>query len=84
MTAAQAKTQRKGGKGKGKKASGGNQVFIDGSARWVRSQDMSFFHCWDGAGAGRAAYFYQDPRDFVGLFATDPVQTSLRFSTREK
>ncbi|MDB6038980.1 MAG: prepilin-type N-terminal cleavage/methylation domain [Verrucomicrobiales bacterium] len=71
-------------KGKGNKATGGNQVFIDGSARWVRAQDMSFFHCWDGIGASRAAYFYQDPRDFTGIFATDSVQKSLQFSTREK
>jgi hypothetical protein len=71
-------------KGKGNKPIGGNQVFVDGSARWVRAQDMSFFHCWDGAGAARVAYFYQDPRDFTGIFATDPVQKSIRYSTREK
>lgn len=71
-------------KGKGNKATGGNQVFIDGSARWIRAQEMSFFHCWDGTGAGRTAYFFQDPRDFIGVFATDTTQNSLRFITREK
>lgn len=67
-----------------KKAVGGNQVFIDGSARWIRAQEMSFFHCWDAAGTSRAAYFYQDPKDFEGIFATYAVQNALRFTTREK
>jgi prepilin-type N-terminal cleavage/methylation domain-containing protein len=71
-------------KGKTKKATGGNQVFTDGSARWVKAEQMSFFHCWDGAGASRAAYFYQDPKDFQGIFATEAVQRSLRFTTRER
>ena len=70
-------------KGRSPKATGGNQVFVDGSATWIKSLEMSFFHCWDGAGAGRAAYFYQDPKDFTGPFASDGVQRSLRFTTRE-
>jgi prepilin-type N-terminal cleavage/methylation domain-containing protein len=71
-------------KGKSKRPDGGNQVFVDGSSRWIKAQEMSFFHCWDGSGSSRVAYFYQDPKDFVGIFATAPVQNSLRFSTREK
>jgi prepilin-type N-terminal cleavage/methylation domain-containing protein len=70
--------------GKSKKAVGGNQVFADGSARWIKAQDMSFFHCWDAAGSGRAAYFYQDPKDFEGPFAMASAQNALRFTTREK
>jgi prepilin-type N-terminal cleavage/methylation domain-containing protein len=71
------------GGGRGKKATGGNQVFADGSARWYRAQDMSFFHCWDAAGTGRAAYFYQDPKDFDPVRWSDTVRRALRFSTRE-
>src|SRR5688572_18343052 len=70
-------------KGKGKKPIGGNQVFADGSASWIKATQMSFFHCWDGAGASRVAYFYQDPKDFQGNLASATVQNSLRFTTRE-
>ena len=70
-------------KGKGKKPVGGNQVFADGSASWIKATQMSFFHCWDGGGASRVAYFYQDPKDFQGIFASVNVQNSLRFTTRE-
>ena len=41
---------------------GGNQVHIDGSARWVRFDEMIFIHTWS-ASAGdstRISYFYQD------------------------
>jgi prepilin-type N-terminal cleavage/methylation domain-containing protein len=37
---------------------GGNEVFIDGSARWVKSQDMYYIHTW--AVGSRELYFYQD------------------------
>jgi prepilin-type N-terminal cleavage/methylation domain-containing protein len=71
-------------KGSTAKPVGGNQVFIDGSALWIRAQTMSFFHCWDGAGGGRAAYFYQSPADFEGTMATPSVQDPLRFTSRER
>jgi prepilin-type N-terminal cleavage/methylation domain-containing protein len=70
-------------KARGNRPSGGNQVFADGSARWFRAEEMSFFHCWDAAGNSRAAYFYQDPKDFQGPFASAAVQNALRFTTRE-
>ena len=37
---------------------GGNEVFADGSGRWVRSKDMFFIHSWNPT--ARHLYFYQD------------------------
>jgi prepilin-type N-terminal cleavage/methylation domain-containing protein len=36
---------------------GGNQVFIDGSARWVKLRDMLFIHSWN---VTRELYIYQE------------------------
>ena len=37
---------------------GGNEVFIDGSARWVKYTEMFYIHTW--AVGSRELYFYQD------------------------
>jgi len=39
---------------------GSNQVFADGSARWIKAADLRFLHSWNPG--GRACFFYQEPR----------------------
>ncbi len=38
---------------------GGNQLYMDGSARWVQFRQMLFIHSWN-TGGSRDAYFAQD------------------------
>jgi hypothetical protein len=37
---------------------GGNEVFVDGSGRWVKSREMVYLHTWDTSNF--EFYFYQD------------------------
>jgi prepilin-type N-terminal cleavage/methylation domain-containing protein len=67
-----------------RKPLGGNQVFIDGSARWCRANEMSFFHSWSPSrGGGREGYFYQDTKDIDPNSPLGKALPRLRFSFLE-
>jgi len=60
--------------------SGGNQVFMDGSVRWVRAQQMFFLHSWSPGWDGqRISYIYQDSSDFDARLQSASVLNSLKF-----
>ena len=40
---------------------GGGQLFMDGSSRWIKFEQMYYLHSWGGD--TRRAYFYQAPDD---------------------
>jgi prepilin-type N-terminal cleavage/methylation domain-containing protein len=48
-------------KTRGNLPDGGNQVFVDGSARWIKFQQMYVLHSWDPA--QRVSYMYQEDVD---------------------
>ena len=63
-----------------KQPEGGNQVYIDGSARWIPFEDMYFVHTWQNFG-GRdwryndyQAFFYQ--QDLGEYGKREPVKAS--------
>jgi prepilin-type N-terminal cleavage/methylation domain-containing protein len=66
--------QHKGGRGKF--PVGGNEVFVDGSAQWIRIEKMRFLHTWDVG--GRQAYFYQEESDFPDRLRTILDQANMR------
>jgi prepilin-type N-terminal cleavage/methylation domain-containing protein len=49
---------------------GGNEVFVDGSAHWIKGKDMMFIHTW---ASPRELYFYQDD-----LGAMEAIRASLK------
>jgi prepilin-type N-terminal cleavage/methylation domain-containing protein len=52
-----------------KMPAGGNQLYVDGSANWVKFDKMIFIHSWNPSGI-RDAYFYQED---LGVLANQPL-----------
>ena len=44
---------------------GGNEVFADGSAKWIKYETMYLFHEYNGATGARQFFWYQDATDFA-------------------
>ena len=51
-------SQLPGHKDRGALPAGGNETFIDGSARWIKGSTMMYIHSWNQSTA--ALYFYQE------------------------
>ena len=47
-----------------KSPAGGNEVFADGSARWIKYQSLYLFHQYQGYTGVRQFFWYQDQTDF--------------------
>jgi len=58
-------------RGQGKVPVGGNQVHMDGSAKWIPFKNMYFIHSW--APDSRKAYFYQED---LGSYTNNPVKAA--------
>ena len=46
---------------------GGNEVFVDGSARWVPARQMRYIHSWTGD-TSREVFFWQENLEVMEPF----------------
>jgi len=57
---------------------GGNQVYIDGSAEWIKAQKMLRLHSWNWT--DRISYFYQKSDDFPTGLNSPSAMANLKFT----
>jgi hypothetical protein len=59
---------------------GGNELFVDGSSRWVSFNQMYYLTTWKTAlPNSREAFFYQDSSDFDPALAAQLPQLASSF-----
>ncbi|MEO6033787.1 MAG: prepilin-type N-terminal cleavage/methylation domain-containing protein [Verrucomicrobiota bacterium] len=58
---------------------GANEVFVDGSAQWIKVDKLRFLHSWDPSlTGGRQLYFWQDPKDLPSALLSRWNSATLR------
>lgn len=58
---------------------GANEVFVDGSAQWVKVDNLRFLHSWGPTlGGNRQLYFWQDPKDLPNALLSRWGSPTLR------
>jgi prepilin-type N-terminal cleavage/methylation domain-containing protein len=53
-----------------KTPAGSNEVFVDGSANWIKFETMWFLHQYAGSTGQRQFFWYQDPADFEPILVS--------------
>ena len=58
---------------------GANEVFVDGSAEWVKVDKLRFLHSWGPSlGSARQLYFWQDPKDLPASLVSQWDRANFR------
>jgi hypothetical protein len=57
---------------------GANQVFADGTARWIKAAELRFLH--SGNTTGRRCYFFQDRQDMPANLVSQIDNTTMRIT----
>ena len=58
----------------GVKPAGSNHVYVDGSARWIKVEELRYLHSFNS----RPAWFYQDLKDLPAAFLSQVDATSMK------
>ncbi len=57
---------------------GANEVFIDGSAQWIKAAQLRFLHSWSTS--ARKCYFWQDPGDLPSTLISSWNSPAMRIT----